>query len=311
MKKAQFEIKALIFFLIVLIILLSIFAGLLHRMPFVGEQKRCESYVTLASTLKNPFTKQTRVNLNKACPTKDVEIRARGSQADIQNNAFDDILSEMYQCGKTWGFSDGEIKKNPFNQWNVDNVCVVCSELKFDASLKSKGELAGFLERQTKSIIPESSDKTFYQFFTGSLPTPAIDQQLKNFRVDGEEYKIDPNKDYYIIYAVNMRTTPEGFLARMGLGTITGIGLTAILGSRLAALRWMVIGFTTLTGAYIGANVQGQSYASWSGGVPTTDGALLLVPIRSANEVAEDINSYCKTLGVDPLGDPWSDEFDE
>ena len=89
-------IKYMILALVVLLILFFIFSNVLKIIPGTGEDARCESYVKLASVLKNPLTKEARINMNSACPTKVVEIKSKGSdETTIKNNALDEVLNQM------------------------------------------------------------------------------------------------------------------------------------------------------------------------------------------------------------------------
>src|SRR3989344_566431 len=308
----QNAIKNGILALIILLVLIVVFSNTLKVIPFISENTKCETYTRLASSLKNPYTKDTRIDMNRACPTEQKTLLAQGSNPDeIRKNALDAILQEMYLCGKRWGFSEGEVKRNPFSQWNVDNVCVVCSDMEFDDTLKGMNSLDGLMLRATEAKNPDG--KTYYEFFTGIPPSSGIKEKLQE-KVDGETESINTQENQYVIYAVNMRTTTEGFLTRMGLGALFGAGTGAAVGVTTAGatvplrpllfvLRMrmyvvkplFIIGFVTgaIGGGYVGANVRGQA-----------DGALLIAPAA-----VEDIQKFCKTLGRDPLEDPWEEDF--
>ena len=311
-----------IFAVIILIILIVLFGRITHFVPSASEDVQCQTYVRLASVLKDPITKENRLDLNKACPTLNAEIAAKGSVSETRNNnALDSVLEEMYHCGQRYGFAYNEFKYNPFNQWKTDNVCVVCTKLDFTGFEGS--ELNGLLSRSAVAQVPEG--KTYFEFFRGDPPTEDDKTRLK----DIDDGLIDTNEDYYIIYTINMRTSMSGFLTRLGIGGAAGalVGTAAASTTKgalyaFSAPFWIfkgrvitkaitgatkplaALGFVAglAGGAYAGSNVADESY------VPDDDetypmGAFLLFPTT-----AENIGDYCKTLGVDPLTDPWEGE---
>ncbi len=315
-KKAADEstMKNAIFALIILIILLSIFTGVLHTLPDVGEAIQCESHVKLASRLKNPATKQTRLDLSNSCPTKDITISPKG---DGEENALDDILNEMYFCANKFGLIDGEVKYNPFSQWKTDNACVVCSNIKFDSSFAGK-ELNGLLSRSAEANIPTKEEKSFLEYFSGFKPTTEKKSELVELEKQ-EQFIIDTNEEYYVVYSVDMSTSKEGFLKSLAYGTIAGAGAGTVgrlslssfisfftLG-KLRTAKYILWGFTAAGaagGAYTGANVKDQSDANLMG-----ESTLLLISKNPNDPDQPKLSDFCKTLGTDPLEDPWGDEI--
>jgi len=323
-KKATDEniIKNAVFALIIMIILLSIFNGIMHTLPVIAKENQCQSYVKLASRLKNPFTKQTRLDLSNSCPTTDLTIKAEGkTDEDNRLNALDDILSEMFFCAKKFGLVDGKVKYNPFSQWKTENVCIVCTNVEFDDSLKGR-KLDGILSRSIESNIPTKEEKTFLEYFSGQQPTDEKKAELVAAEKENQ-YIIDTDQKYYIVYSVDMSTSWEGYLKRLalgaGAGALTGeivktplsTALYLVTGGKLKAAKLIFWGFTAAGiagGASLGSSVNDQSDPSLMGG------ATLLLVSQNPNIISSDkdakippeLSEYCKTLGTNPMEDPWA-----
>lgn len=303
-----------------LIIVLFLLAQVLNPMGEASETKKCERYIDFASKLKNHYTKETRVNLNRVCDTREVVIEAKGRKdEDIKKNAVDAILKEAYFCAKKWGYSFGEVVKNPFNQWKVDNVCVVCTAGEFGMGFSKVKSIDGLLARTTDINVPGSSKK-LYEFFTGSPPTEHIKKELEGLKVNGKDGlkdSINTNENFFVVYSMDMETTTESFFKRVGIFGAIGGATPIIPAIALKPLLWLVrvkvgtvvlagIAIGAIGGAYSGANVREAASAR-----------VMILPVKkpdtnnpqqTTDEFSRKLKDACKSLGQNPLEDPWADE---
>ena len=207
----------------------------------------------------------------------------------------------MYLCGKRWGFKDGEVIYKWFNQWkDSDNVCVVCSDISFDARLKGMNQLNGLWLRSTEINAPGSSKKMI-ESLTGLSDISKLKSDLQKTKDT-----IFTQKKTYVIYEVNMRTTAESFWKKVGIGSVTG----TVGGGIIAAAALPITIFTGGTGAIIlsGVLIGGVAGGYIGANVKDTTSAQLFVVSGDAQTLTNTLVKECKTLGRDPSEDLWKDE---
>lgn len=284
------------------VVLIAVLLVLLKMVPLLQsapQETECGSYIRLASTVKQPITRKSLVDLGAVCPTQELIVKPRGyNDEEINANAADDILTKMYQCGKTWGLDRGKVLRNPFDQWGLDNVCVVCSNITFPGfPLK---EVSGIFERQT-SIIP-GEKISFYEFFTGNTPTPDIVAKLK----ENDQQSLDTSKKYYVIYSVDMETSEQSYWTWLGLSTTAGAGagfvatkvispvltVVSLVSSKAKLVKSAIIGIGIIVGVKYGDEI-GENRRDIS-----TAKIMVVDP--------DEIKQVCQVLGKDPYG-PWVD----
>ncbi len=305
-KHAQEDyIKEGILALIVLLIVLPIFFQATNLSGTTAKAERCSSHVKIASIAKNPITRESRMELANACPTEQVVVRPKGKTEDeIRNNALDEILYHQYICGSEYGYSYGEVNWNPFTQWKVDNICVICSNISFDPGFGGK-QLEGLFTRSTESFV--QGQRTYYEFFNGIKPSDEIQDRL----AAEKEFIIDTKENYYIVYLATFERSEIGFWKWVGAG---GGALGAGLAGKtvLAPLMWvgrlavggkMKIVKIALIGTGILAGATAGDYLDENIGYLDSV-AIMLIPAES-----DSLTEVCKNLGKNPDKDPWEEEI--
>ena len=300
-KKAQGGedwIKKGLLAVVILLLLMLIFNRIFDDIRSLGEDNECITSVNLASIGEGEII----------CPTTS-KLIDKGREEEI----IDEILFEQYRCGRKFSFHDGTADKNPFKFWPTDSVCVMCSNVSF--STKAKAELkkikpADIILRSTETYVPRSSPKkTYYEFFTGNIPSSKLKSKLKREAESDKAYGNDLVKnDFYVIYAVRQATTNKVFWTSMGIGAGATGGtylLTTLLlpGAKIKAAGFFI---SVAAGAALGGGA-GKIISEKTDISILHDAAVVFVP-KDAGAI-KDLG--CHTLGNDPFENPFKIDEEE
>jgi len=312
MKKAQgfhnYILLGMIIAIFILIVHLKFLSGVGGYMVRLPENTKCEKSVRIASLTKEPITGHTSAGIQ--CPLRNASIKKRGKDDKERiTNALDDTLYYEYLCAKQLGLIEGEVKYNPFSQWGTESICVVCFELEYDDYLKGIGRLTkDEVTHNTRMIEAEipGSDITYYQFFTGTIPSKRVKDEIKTFK----EIPIDASKKQFVVYIVTMDTSMEHFAswvlggAAVGGGTAAAGATTAAMISLIPGINvgfWTVLGAGIMAGGLAGA-VEGGVVGSMRRDIAT--GSVIVVPKED-----RPLQLNCHKLGAEPFNNPFEKEI--
>ena len=270
-KKAQMR-KSLVGIIIVIITAAII---ILFMSPFSSifsettDKETCRTSVNLrAGIIEQGFLAEAVAKLPPLkCKTEykclSKEGNCEGNYEKIKVKDDDEIKKEisglMYECWDMLGRGErpfigsweGGLLKN-------DKVCVICSVIDFDSSIKSQKEIGGLSEYMYRTMVP-GKNFTYLQFISNKNDPEFISES---------EDKTSTEKKHSIVFIIGKTAAIKSALA----GAVVGAGSGALIGSIIPVVGSATIGGVGAVVGGIGGLITGTAYK------PEYSTSLLLVP---------------------------------
>ena len=283
-KKAQMR-KSLVGIIIAIITAAII---LLFMSPFssifseTADAETCRTSVNLrAGIIEQGFLSEAAIKLpplkcqtEYKCISKDGDCENSYEKIKVkdENEIKKEISGMMYGC---WDML-GKGEKSFIGSWENgllknDKVCVICSTIDFDSSIKSQKEIYGLGRYMYETRIP-GKNFTYLQFISNN--------NNPEFVSDSDD-KILTEKKQSIIFIIGKTTTIKSALTGVISGTVGG----ALIGSVIPLVGSATIGGIGAIVGGVGGLITGVGYKS------EYSTSLLLVPHESITEYCKDLKS--------------------
>jgi len=283
-KKAQMR-KSLIGIIVVIITagILFLFMNQFSEV-FSGtsDKETCRTSVNLrAGIIEKGFWSESAIKLpplkcqtEYKCLSKDGDCGGNYEKVKVKDDAEikKEISGIMYEC---WDML-GKGEKPFIGSWEGgllknDKVCVICSVIDFDDTIKSQKEISGLGKYMYETKVP-GKNFTYMQFISNN--------NNPEFVSDSED-KINTQKKQSIIFIIGKTAAIKSVLA----GTIAGAGSGALIGIIIPVVGSATIGGVGAVVGGISGLITGTAYKS------EYSTSLLLVPHESVSEYCKDLKS--------------------
>lgn len=230
----------------------------------------------------------------KDCEVKNVTLDANsytnGREINMET-VKEDIAQDFYRCNSL--FDRG--KYNPYTDWGVENVCFICSTIKFKGFDKDVDKMAEYLINNDAPLHPGMS---YFEYAMGRKPTATEIMAAKN-----NDIPISTKGTYTNIYVFYKSTSSTQTWSWLGTGAGVGAGTGAaglIIISFIPGVNiafWtgaLVVGGVAVIGGTTGYVVSGQHQDVY-------EHATLTIPYEFAK-----LKMKCTSLGQKPIIDDLS-----
>jgi hypothetical protein len=216
----------MIIFMIILVILL-IYQGLIANI-MIGDTKdeMCKNEIRQRATSKSFGGAVTDIGGKKSympdCETEFVNLTAKdysGGSGVNYELVKEALAQNLYRCQKLFNKGGPNEWYNPFTDWNVENVCQICSIVNFNGFDKDISNFGTYLMDHN---TPDTKI-SYYEFAIGRKPT------LEERDAATNAPPISTKDPYTTIFVFSKRNTWGEFFGWGGGGAAAGAGTGAVI----------------------------------------------------------------------------------